>query len=78
MVLKEIEFFWEKANIPISWASYCEKKIKQLYDKYRNLQKGIGSHKAKGHADAEKEFMDQLDDLFDISTKNAMNGINDT
>ncbi|CAH0396068.1 unnamed protein product [Bemisia tabaci] len=69
LVIEEILTFWNKARIPTKFFCDCVKKLEALYDTWRNLQKS--SHR-KSNAAKETDFVNKLDDLFDISHENAM------
>lgn len=76
LVVKEVEVFWEKAKIPTSKSDYCGKKVMKLYEEYRSLQKTVKQpHKSKNFLEAEKKFTDNLENLFDISSMNAIKNL---
>lgn len=74
LVIDESMIFWEKAKIPTSAKWYCVKKLEDLYDQYRKLQKAH-TVPTKAHIEREKEFMSVLDDLFDIASADALEKI---
>lgn len=63
--------FWLKSNIPTHNRDKIMRKVEALHDEWRKL----GKHKTLGgptHAANEKQFVDTLDDLFDIARSNAL------
>lgn len=74
LICVKIKMFWEKARIPTSADFYVKKKILDLYNDWRGLQKcEKRPNKSSNHAHKEREFCDKLDDLFDIAAKDALN-----
>lgn len=70
LVADAVTIFWRQAAITIQHRADIQKKIIELRKKYRDLQKHpsrSGTHSAK-----ETEFVDQLDDLFDIASADAL------
>lgn len=68
----EIRVFWDKARIPISSEQYVKQKILDLLESYRNLQKTPPSKKSQNELKNESDFVDKLDDLFDIAALDAL------
>jgi hypothetical protein len=66
LVLNEIQVFWQKARIPTKPNQHCIAHIRKLYTKWQNLHKrakvNTSTQKKK-----EKEFQDDLENLFDIA-----------
>lgn len=71
LVIEEATIFWEKARIPISVKWYCIKKLDDLYETYRSLQKS-STKPSEIQIQKEQEFIDSLDDLFDIAAVDAL------
>ena len=63
--------YWEKAHIPVQRHDSCKRQLKKLYDQYcllkKNRLKSSYFLRAK-----EQMFLDDLQSLFDISTKDAI------
>lgn len=74
LVIAEVLIFWQKAHIPTSKPWYCEQKLYQLYQKWFNLSKSKSRRTAK-QIENETEFLDELDDLFDIAAVDALTQI---
>lgn len=72
LVAKEVEIFWVKARIPVSKTNYISKKILKLYEDYRSLQKGSYTNQSIQHQQREAEFSEELDNLFDIASSDAL------
>lgn len=75
LVVKEVSVFWEKARLPIQQLCRCEKKLKDLYETWRNLQKSAGK---PYNLQKERHFCSTLNDLFDIGHGNINEMIDDT
>jgi len=74
LVVKEVEIFWEKARIPVRKLQRSIEKLEYLYTEWKNLNK---SKKRQTATQKQKEidFIDKLNDLFDIAHGNAMDMI---
>ena len=71
LVSDEVLVFWRKARIPTQNENKVKEKIGNLYERYRTLQK----HKSRSsdrNKKAEQDFIDLLDDLFDIARQDAL------
>ncbi|XP_055309127.1 centrosomal protein of 290 kDa-like [Sitodiplosis mosellana] len=66
LVIEEVSVFWQNAQIPTSVPWYCAQKVTKLYEKWEYLQK-ISTKRSEIQEKREKEFIDNLDDLFDIA-----------
>ena len=69
-VVKEIESIWDQAKIPAKQTKNSCKRLSGLFSDWRDLQKD----KAKCHPKAVQkrtDFLDSLDQLFDISAEGA-------
>lgn len=63
-VYNEVQLLWVRASIPTLVRTSCIKRMKKLYDDYRELQKS----KSKKHfQQLQDDFKIKLDILFDIS-----------
>ncbi|XP_076279088.1 uncharacterized protein LOC143208527 isoform X1 [Lasioglossum baleicum] len=71
LVMKEVEIFWEKARIPIKKTSDSINKVEKLYNKWRTLNKTVNRQNDLQRK-REQEFIDSLEDLFDIAHANAL------
>lgn len=71
LTIKETLVFWEKARIPTKQFSKCGKKLKSLYEELRNLQKSR-TRRSERTKKNEEDFVNKLDNLFDIAHANAM------
>ena len=62
---------WERARIPSQRVDACVRKLRGIYDKYQALKK----HRTRGRESDrvnEKIFLDDLQDLFDVATSDAI------
>lgn len=74
LVIKETVIFWEKARIHTREQHHCISKLEALYQQWRDLQK-LSKRTSEKQKNRVSEFVDKLDDLFDISHANALNMI---
>lgn len=70
LVIKEVETFWEKGRIPTSGLNHSSEKLIKLYNEWRDLQKNRTRIKEL-FRQREKDFEDELENLFDIAHQNA-------
>lgn len=61
--------FWQQARVPTRETHKCAEKLLKLYEKYRSIQKKIQS---KYPLSKTSEFIETLDDLFDIASVDAL------
>ncbi|KAL4098132.1 hypothetical protein QTP88_022794 [Uroleucon formosanum] len=64
--------FWQKARIPTRTEQKCVKKLEDLYQEWRNLQK-LEHRKNEIQMHKNAQFISKLDDLFDIAHADALN-----
>ncbi|XP_050530606.1 uncharacterized protein LOC126899603 [Daktulosphaira vitifoliae] len=72
LVYNEIEIFWQKTRIPIKKKCHSVKKIQSIYNEWRKLQKHA-TRKSLSDTRNEEDFVNKLDDLFDIAHSDALN-----
>lgn len=72
LVIDECEIFWRKARIPTKDKSDSVKKLKKLYEEWRNLEKSC-KRRTDNQQGKEKAFSEKLNNLFDIAHANALN-----
>lgn len=72
LVLKAVAIFWAQARIPTRADGHCVDKIVALYDKWRLLNKTVENKRYDRQQDAVEEFVNSLDDLFDIASVDAL------
>lgn len=71
IVIREAVCFWKKARIPAQDERNSLPKVKKLYENWIKLKKNA-ARKTDTQRSNEKEFVDRLDDLFDIAHADAM------
>lgn len=71
LTIKEASVFWSKAQIPTREEHHCIAKLEKLYNKWQNLQRS-SKKKSDFQIQKEKDFIEQLPDLFDIAHANAL------
>lgn len=74
LVFDEVSVFWGKARIPIQKKSHSIDKILALHTKWRSLFKSSG-RQSETQQKKEMDFLDSLDDLFDIASADALEKI---
>lgn len=74
LVIQEVEILWRKARIPTRAFNKCVEKIVSLFNIWRKLQKNC-KRQTPVQKKHEQDFLDNLDDLFDIAHANAMDTI---
>lgn len=74
LVIKETVIFWEKARIHTRDEHHCISKLEALYQEWRDLQK-LSKRTTEKQKNKVSNFIDKLDDLFDISHANVLNMI---
>lgn len=75
LVIRETSMFWAKARIPIQSEKNSIPKLKRLYEEWRNIQKYSSrptEKKSQAQIEKENKFIDELDNLFDIASENAL------
>lgn len=68
--IEAISAFWTKVGIPVRASKHIIEKLEAVFLEWKGLQK----HKTRttlGHKTKENEFIDRLDDLFDIAHADA-------
>jgi len=76
LVVDELCVFWGKAIIPVQRKDQCIDKVLALYAKWKNLQKHA-TRQTETHKANEKAFLDDLENLFDVATANALDVMKD-
>lgn len=72
LVIDECLIFWKKARIPTHDRSYCIKKITNLYNEWRKLDRNK-TRESETLRKKEHDFQMELDNLFDIAHNDADN-----
>lgn len=74
LAVREIKTLWEQARIPHRAESRCIEKIEALHNKWSTLRKNT-QRKSKASLNAEQDFMEDLNNLFDIASADALQKI---
>lgn len=77
LVAEEVSIFYSKARIPTAVPNNNKLKVLRLVNEYKDLKKNENKT-FQSHLNKEAEFIDKLDDLFDMSHNDAMNMIKDS
>lgn len=72
LFIDECLIFWRKLRIPTQYRSNCIIKYKKLYENLRNLEKHR-TRTSELYKNREITFNEDLNDLFDIASANALN-----
>ncbi|GBM08874.1 hypothetical protein AVEN_57426-1 [Araneus ventricosus] len=71
LVVRECLIFWEKKRIPTRATPHYVKKIMEMYNHWRNLQKSA-CRRSETQEENERNFISDLNNLFDIAHANAL------
>lgn len=71
LTVREATIFWEKARIPIRKECHSIDKLVKIHHQWEALRKSRTKPSATQEI-AEKKFIDELDDLFDIAHSDAL------
>lgn len=74
LVIRECTIFWEKARIPTKSLPNSVKKLINLYQAWRELQKN-STKTQEVYKRREADFQDDLDNIFDIAHADALQKI---
>lgn len=71
LVVREVMLFWDKARIPTRKECHCIDQLIDIYNNWSAIRKSKSRRNGLQER-REKEFRDNLDDLFDIAHVNAL------
>ena len=71
LVIKQVLQFWKKARIPTRLEKHAIQKLESLYDKWIKLKKNA-SRQTDTQKKKENEFIENLENLFDIAHMDAL------
>lgn len=74
LAVRETKTLWDQARIPHRAESRCIEKLEALHDKWKTLRKNT-LRKSKASLNAEQAFMEDLNNLFDIASADALQKI---
>lgn len=72
LAIAAAKIFWIQARIPIREDHKCVAKLVKLYDKWKAIQKTVPNKRSTAQNKIAEEYVECLDDLFDIATANAL------
>lgn len=75
LTIDAVKIFWHQARIPIREDHKCQDKLIKLYDKWKNIQKTLPDKRSNAQKQLAETFLENLDNLFDIATANALEEI---
>lgn len=64
--------FWQQARIPTQFRARCIDKLIKLYKTWLSIQKKTPDKRTGQSKPTEQRFSDELDDLFDIASDDAL------
>lgn len=75
LAINAVQIFWHQARLPIREEHKITEKLLRLYDKWKNIQKTGPIKRSSAQKKIADEFVESLDDLFDIATSDALETI---
>lgn len=75
LAVDAVLIFWQQARIPTMRKDHCIEKLLQKYENWKTIQKIVPEKRSAKQKQEENMFVDHLDDLFDIASKNALEAI---
>lgn len=73
LTIRAVLVYWEQARIPTPIEKTCIERLLKLYETWKNIRKHAASARTGLKKQLEQEFVDTLDDLFDLAHADAMN-----
>lgn len=64
--VRKVISFWEKAQITTRLEKHCISKLEKVFEDWKVLKK-YASRESESHTNKERDFIEHLDYLFDIS-----------
>lgn len=75
LTLDAVYIFWQQARIPTRYGTRCAEKLLKLYNTWKDIQKVPASKRSVAWKQKELAFTNDLDNLFDIATADALKTI---
>lgn len=75
LTIESVLIFWQQARIPARRKDKCVGKILQMYEDWRTYNKKKVHELSSGIKKKLDDFIDTLDDLFDVATADALTTI---
>lgn len=75
LTIDGVQIFWHQARIPIREEHKCVDKLLKLYEKWKTIQKTVADKRSNIQKQAADTFLENLDELFDIATVDALDKI---
>lgn len=72
LAIQSVMIFWEQARIPTRRTDHCIEQLIKLYEEWEFIQKKVPEKRTGKMKEKEIEFVNKLDDLFDISHADAL------
>jgi hypothetical protein len=73
-VIRDVLQYWDRARIPTRDEQHCISKLEEIHNRWTVLKKHK-NRKTLLHRQQETDFIDNLEDLFDVAHANALNMI---
>lgn len=75
LAIDAAKIFWHQARIPIHEEHRCVERLMKLYNDWKNIRKTAPDKRSDAKIKVAEEYIERLDDLFDIASPNALNEI---
>lgn len=72
LTIDAASIYWHQAKIPIREEHKCVDKLVKVYNHWQKLKKNVPEKRSDTKKKDIETFIDSLDDLFDISTSDAL------
>lgn len=72
LTVKAVLIFWLQARIPTRYDARCAEKLLKMYENWKYIQKNVPGKRTPAQREAERKFVHELDDLFDIAHADAL------
>lgn len=75
LAIDATKVFWHQARIPVREDHKCVAKVQKMYENWMSIRKTREDKRSKTQKQIAQSFIDSLDDLFDIASKDALDQI---
>lgn len=72
LAIAATKLFWQQARIPVRDDHKCAEKLLKLYENWKAIQKTVPHKRSDAQNKVAEAYVENLDDLFDIATTNAL------
>lgn len=75
LAIDSAQIFWYQARLPIRTEQRMIDRLMKIYDQWQNIRKRSADKRSAAEKKIADDFINSLDDLFDIATNNALETI---